>query len=323
MHFTDIRNMVGNNDGKYISPYEALHGRVPDASRLLPFGHIVAAHVDAQHRTKLEPTSRFGLYVGRAHGYTSRSIRVYMPDTQRVIVTAEYTVMRYEDDGTTTMNRWRMFTNGAANSYPPLHDRANVEGAGEVDVRASKHTIRAADGSEGHIIGTVRRDGQDFVKVLYADGEVHEYAPDAVELQHAEATDHWCETPRDGMTAKEVAIEMFDVNPALYVEFLKDYEWKDRHGRPFTCRGQRTRFAAKSRMPDPRNHPAFIEITAEANTVRDNSAEGEVTAFKAMLNPVRNPTFDEAMAGPAPGRIWYRTEHARLRVKAVGVTRHE
>ena len=303
MHFTDIRNMVGNADSKHVSPHEALHGRVPDASRLLPFGHIVAAHVDKQHRTKLEPTSRFGLYVGRAHGYTSSSIRVYMPDTQRVIVTAEYTVMQYKDDGMTTMNRWRMFTNGAANSYPPLQDsHTNVEGDGVVgDVRvptAATQTIRAKDGSEGVIIGTVQRGGKAFVNVKYTDGEVHEYERDALDIEHADVEDSWCETPRDGMSAKEIATEMFNVNPVLYAEFLKDYEWKDRHDRPFTCRGLRTRFVAGSRMPDPRNHPRFTELQAEANSISDSSADAEVTAFKAMLNPVRQPTFDEAMAGP-------------------------
>ena len=33
-------------------------------------------------------------------------------------------------------------------------------------------------------------------------------------------------------------------------------------------------------MPDPRNHPRFAELQAEANTVHDRSTEAEVTAVR-------------------------------------------
>ena len=301
MHVTDVRNLVGSAHSEYVSPHEALHGSVPDVTHLLPFGQIVAAHVDAAQRSKLEPTSRFGIYVGRAHGYTSSSIRVYMPDTQRVVVTAEYKVMLYPDDGTTTMRRWRRLANSAADSFPPDEpcEHTNVGDAGDDDVREPQATIRASDGSEGKVVGKVQRGGQEFVKVKYTDGSAYEYDAGDVhdQLQH-DVEPNWCETPRDGMTAREVATEMFKVNPTLYCEFLKDYEWKDRHGRAFTCRGPRTRFVKGSKMPDPRNHPSFMEIVAEYDSSNNNSGEAEATAFKAMLNPIANPTFDEAMAGP-------------------------
>jgi hypothetical protein len=61
------------------TPEEAFTGKKPDVSHLKIFGSSVYMHVNRDVRKKLEPTAKFGIFVGYTE--TPHNYRVYFPNS--------------------------------------------------------------------------------------------------------------------------------------------------------------------------------------------------------------------------------------------------
>jgi hypothetical protein len=72
---------------------EAFIGVKPEVSHLCIFGCPVYIHVSVEKRTKLEPSSKKGLFVG--YNETSKAYRVYIPEQRKTIVSRD---VKFEED---------------------------------------------------------------------------------------------------------------------------------------------------------------------------------------------------------------------------------
>jgi hypothetical protein len=66
---------------------EAFIGVKPDVSHFCIFGCLVYIHVPVEKRTKLEPSSRKGLFV--VYSETSKAYRVIIPEQRKTIVSQD------------------------------------------------------------------------------------------------------------------------------------------------------------------------------------------------------------------------------------------
>jgi hypothetical protein len=67
-----------------MTPEEAFTGVKPEVSHLRIFGSPVYVHIPSEKRTKLEPSSEKGIFVG--YSETSKAYRVYIPRQRKVAV---------------------------------------------------------------------------------------------------------------------------------------------------------------------------------------------------------------------------------------------
>lgn len=63
---------------------EAFSGKNPDIGHLRIFGCITYSYIPKEKRTKLEPTTEKGIFVG--YSETSKAFRIYIPAQRRVVV---------------------------------------------------------------------------------------------------------------------------------------------------------------------------------------------------------------------------------------------
>lgn len=75
--------------GRTRTPFELLYGSVPDVSHLRVFGCTAYPHVPKIHRSKLDPVSVKGVFVG--YEAASKAYRVYLPDLKKIVVSASVT----------------------------------------------------------------------------------------------------------------------------------------------------------------------------------------------------------------------------------------
>jgi hypothetical protein len=78
-----IRNRCPTH-GRSKTPWELLMGSKPDISHMRVFGCAAWVHVPRAQRRKFEPVSKRGVLVG----YFSKAYRVWMPESDRIMVTA-------------------------------------------------------------------------------------------------------------------------------------------------------------------------------------------------------------------------------------------
>lgn len=87
MHSALVRNACPSSAvTTAMTPFELVHGKPFDLSKLRKFGAKAFVHVERQHRSKFSDKARTGIYIG--HALHSAAHRVYASDTQRVIETA-------------------------------------------------------------------------------------------------------------------------------------------------------------------------------------------------------------------------------------------
>jgi hypothetical protein len=75
------------------TPKEAFIGVKPEVSHFRMFGCLVYIHVPVEKRTKLEPSSRKGLFVG--YNETSKAYKVYIPEQRKIVVSKD---VKFEED---------------------------------------------------------------------------------------------------------------------------------------------------------------------------------------------------------------------------------
>ena len=68
----------------HVTPEEAFSGKKPDVGHLCIFGCIAYSYVPKEKRTKLEPTTEKGIFVG--YSETLKAFRIYIPAQRRVVV---------------------------------------------------------------------------------------------------------------------------------------------------------------------------------------------------------------------------------------------
>ena len=87
VHSAFIRNACPSSAvATAMTPFEMVHGKPFDLSKLRKFGAKAFVHVERQHRSKFSNKARTGIYIGYA--LHSATHRVYVPETRRVIETA-------------------------------------------------------------------------------------------------------------------------------------------------------------------------------------------------------------------------------------------
>jgi hypothetical protein len=69
------------------TPKEAFTGEKPQVAHLHVFGCPVYIHIPDEKRTKLEPSSLKGIFVG--YNETSKAYKVYIPSQQKVVVSRD------------------------------------------------------------------------------------------------------------------------------------------------------------------------------------------------------------------------------------------
>ena len=81
-HAIFVRNRLPTKAVRLVTPFQAWHGRKPDADILRPFGCIAHAQISAVHLTKLDAKSRRCVFLGFA--VDSAQYRLYDPATSEV-----------------------------------------------------------------------------------------------------------------------------------------------------------------------------------------------------------------------------------------------
>jgi hypothetical protein len=72
---------------------EAFSGKKPKVGHFRIFGCLTYSHVPSQKRTKLEPTTKKGIFVG--YSETSKTFRIYIPSLRKIVVRRD---VRFEED---------------------------------------------------------------------------------------------------------------------------------------------------------------------------------------------------------------------------------
>nr|GFB36671.1 hypothetical protein [Tanacetum cinerariifolium] len=81
--YTQNRSIVRLRHGK--TPYEILHGKLPDLLFLHVFGALCYSTNDSENLGKLQPKADIGIFIGYAH--TKKAFRIYNRRTRRIIET--------------------------------------------------------------------------------------------------------------------------------------------------------------------------------------------------------------------------------------------
>jgi hypothetical protein len=76
-----------------MTPKEAFSGKKPEVGHLRIFGCITFSYVPSEKRTKLEPTTERGIFVG--YSETSKAFRIYLPSLRKTVLRRD---VRFEED---------------------------------------------------------------------------------------------------------------------------------------------------------------------------------------------------------------------------------
>lgn len=373
-HAAHVMNGVGRESVGHVTPHEKLHGTKFNAEHLLPFAELVV--VRKELRGKLDANGRPGLYVGESRYHPSGTIRVFMPDTKRVVLTNAYSVVQYEDDGTPTMHRWRILANGADDKWPviatsrptgatpwtpqpgslPLFfdtdELPNISGQGE-DAQAqmlgddtgeeetannwlqgnqtgnaaevgrehvamqkalmekySRKVVPFGDGDQGVIVGAVVTSNEQLLTVRHAQGTDNFTVAEidaALDAGQASVDDEttWVRVPRDGMSVRDIAIEVFECDPSVYASFISGYTFAF-PGRAAMHPTIDTKFDVGTEVPSPHGHPDFHAMRSVATDDDDPSVA------QALAGPNAS-AWKEAMKSHFDGLVDYGTFEFRDR----------
>jgi hypothetical protein len=77
-----------------MTPEEAISGKKPEVGHLRIFGCITYSYVPSEKRTKLEPTTERGIFVG--YSETSKALCIYLPSLRKTVLRSD---VRFEEDG--------------------------------------------------------------------------------------------------------------------------------------------------------------------------------------------------------------------------------
>ena len=77
----------------HVTPKEAFSGKKPDVGHFRIFGCITHSYIPKEKRTKLEPTTEKGIFVG--YRETSKAFRIYIPARRKVVVRRD---MKFDED---------------------------------------------------------------------------------------------------------------------------------------------------------------------------------------------------------------------------------
>ena len=75
------------------TPEESFTGKKLEVSHFRIFGCLTYSHVPFEKRTKFEPTTKRGIFVG--YDETSKAFRIYLPSQRKVVVRRE---VRFEEE---------------------------------------------------------------------------------------------------------------------------------------------------------------------------------------------------------------------------------
>jgi hypothetical protein len=76
------------------TPEEAFSGKKPEVGHFRIFGCITYSYVPSEKRTKLEPTTERGIFVG--YSETSKDFCIYLPSLRKTVLRRD---VRFEEDG--------------------------------------------------------------------------------------------------------------------------------------------------------------------------------------------------------------------------------
>ena len=76
-----------------MTPEEDFFGKKPGVGHFQIFWCITYSHVPSEKRTKLEPTTERGIFVG--YNETSKAFRIYLPSLRKAILRRD---VRFEED---------------------------------------------------------------------------------------------------------------------------------------------------------------------------------------------------------------------------------
>ena len=354
LHCTHVLNGVGRARAGHVSPHEALFGKPFNAEHLLPFGTIVIAH--KENATKLAPKGRPGIYVGESVHHAKGTVKIFMPDTKRVVHSNAFRVVQFAtDDNAPTLRKWRTLINGHDNQWPivaqtspasappwapssgtlPLFlNRGELEsapptssdlGGNEAVVERMIHEIAPSnatvsphtdteragvrvsndrliqqtlmdkygsvdvpfgDGEVGHVVAAELEDGERMLVVEHESGRdrftVSEVdAAIATAAQPTQATE-WIAVPRDGMSTRDIANDLFQVDPDTYASFINEYTFQF-PGQAAVHPNINTKFDVGTEVPVPHGHPSF----AAHRSVAEDSDDPTVSEALDPNNPDR------------------------------------
>jgi hypothetical protein len=77
-----------------MTPEEAFSGKKPEVGHLRIFGCTTFSYVPFEKRTKLEPTTERGIFVG--YSETSKAFCIYLPSLRKTVLRRD---VRFEEDG--------------------------------------------------------------------------------------------------------------------------------------------------------------------------------------------------------------------------------
>ena len=211
-HATYVHNCIPTAATGGISPYEQVHGKPPDVSKLLPFGAIVAKWKYAEQRKKWDPKASFVVFVGVDPLHPSASIQVLDLHTKQITNTRSYRpIVADPHDTRTLMERWK-----AASVECPLPAHIDLD-----------------------------QEGTPFLP-----DDVDTDTPFGVRQQLNSAEQEcplWFRTPKDNMTPRVLA-RTFGVAADTYVAYLNTFEWPGVRAGGINAR---TRFRLGTDVPRP------------------------------------------------------------------------
>jgi hypothetical protein len=76
-----------------MTPEEAFSGKKPEVGHLHIFRCIKFSYVPSEKRTKLEPTTERGIFVG--YNETSKAFRIYLPSSRKTVLRRD---VKFEED---------------------------------------------------------------------------------------------------------------------------------------------------------------------------------------------------------------------------------
>jgi hypothetical protein len=88
-----LQNKSPHKAVESMTPEEAFSGKKPEVGHLRIFGCITFSYVPSEKRTKLEPTTERGIFVG--YNETSKAFRIYLPSLRKTVLRRD---VRFEED---------------------------------------------------------------------------------------------------------------------------------------------------------------------------------------------------------------------------------
>ena len=94
LHCSYLQNRSPHRVVGSMTPEEAFSGKKPEVGHLRIFGCITFSYVPSEKRTKLEPTTERGIFVG--YNEISKAFRIYLPSLRKTVLRRD---ARFEEDG--------------------------------------------------------------------------------------------------------------------------------------------------------------------------------------------------------------------------------